>query len=265
MAEYFTAKELVELAQIFLAKSSELLSDSIKSKEITTILGNVVSRAHPDKGMSCANWILDSGASRHVTGTLSEFASYSSFPPTRKETIQTADGTAQPIKGAGTVQCTPLINLSSVLYVPSFPVNLVSLSALVDHMDCRVTLDRENCSIEDRKTGKMLGSGIRRNGLWFLDRRTDKSSCTTLAVATSEMEAKVILQHCRLGHMSFDTMCKVFPDIMSKVDRSKLLCDACEFGKHTRASCISRGLRSTLPFALVHSDVWWNEVFRDIY
>ena len=136
-------------------------------------------------------------------------------------------------------------------------------------MDCCVTLDRENCSIEDRKTGKMLRSGIRRNGLWFLDRRTDKSSCTALAVATSEMEAKVILQHCRLGHMSFDTMCKVFPDIMSKVDRSKLLCDACEFGKHTRASYISRGLRSTLPFALVHSDVWtsewWNEIFRDIY
>jgi hypothetical protein len=86
-------------------------------------------------------------------------------------------------------------------------------------MDCRVTLDRENCLIEDRKTGRMLGSGIRRNGLWFLDRRIDNSTCTALAISTSEEETKVILQHCRLGHMSFDTMSRAFPDIMSKVDK----------------------------------------------
>jgi transposase InsO family protein len=55
-------------------------------------------------------------------------------------------------------------------------------------------------------------------------------------------------------------MCKAFPDIMSKVDKNKLVCDACEFGKHTRAFYISRGLRSTLPFVLVHSDVWTSPV-----
>ena len=52
---------------------------------------------------SCPNWILDSGASRHVAGTLKEFDSYTQYPPTHKETIQTADGTSQPIKGVGTV------------------------------------------------------------------------------------------------------------------------------------------------------------------
>jgi len=261
LAELFTAKELEKVAQIFLAKIAELLSAPkepneentfSRRDETSTVLGNLVNLARPGTGTFNSNWILDSGASRHVTGASGEFASYTPFSPTSKETIQTADGTAQPVR------CTPSITLSSVLYVPSFPVNLVSLSSLVDHMDCRVTLDRENCLIEDRKTGRMLGSGIRRNGLWFLDRRTDKS-CTALVV-TSEEEAKVILQHCRLGHMSFETMCKASPNIMSKVDKSKLVCDACEFGKHTRAPYISRGLRSTLPFALVHSDVWTSPV-----
>jgi IS30 family transposase len=70
------------------------------------------------------------------------------------------------------------------------------------------------------------------------------------------MEAKVILEHCRLGHLSFDTMSKVFPGIMSKVDKRKLLCDACEYGKHTRSIYVSRGLRSISPFMLIHSDVW---------
>jgi transposase InsO family protein len=70
----------------------------------------------------------------------------------------------------------------------------------------------------------------------------------------------VILQHCRLGHMSFDTMSKVFPEEMKKVDKDKLVCDACEYGKHTRTSYVSRGLRSTSPFVLIHSDVWTSPV-----
>jgi len=40
----------------------------------------------------------------------------------------------------------------------------------------------------------------------------------------------------------------------------KLVCDACEFGKHTRASYISRGLRSVNPFVLIHSDVWTSPI-----
>jgi hypothetical protein len=62
--------------------------------------------------------------------------------------------------------------------------------------------------------------------------------------------------HCRMGHISFDKMYKVFPDEMRGVDRNKLKRDACEFAKHTRASYVSKGLRSITPFMLVHSDVW---------
>jgi hypothetical protein len=49
------------------------------------ILGNFVNLAQTEKGISNqapsnevsrTNWILDSGASAHVTGKLSEFASY---------------------------------------------------------------------------------------------------------------------------------------------------------------------------------------------
>jgi len=159
------------------------------------------------------------------------------------------------------VRCTPSITLSSVLYVPSFPVNLVSVSSLVDHMDCRVSLDRENCLIQERKTGKQLGTGIRHNGLWYLDRRkTDAAICLALSATANEDEAKVMLLHCRLGHISFDIMSRMFPNEMCKVDKRKLLCDACEFGKHTRTSYVSKGLRSVSPFTLIHSDVWTSPV-----
>ena len=67
-----------------------------------------------------SDWILDSGASKHVTGNINEFDSYIQYPPTHRGTIQTADGTSQSIKGEGSVHCTPNIKLSSVLHVPIF-------------------------------------------------------------------------------------------------------------------------------------------------
>jgi hypothetical protein len=200
---------------------------------------------------------LDSGASRHVTGASSEFVSYTQYPPTCKETIQTADGTSQPIRGAGTVQCTPTIKLFLVLHVPAFLVNPISLSALIDQLDYRVTLDRESCLIQERRIGKHLGTATRHSGLWYIDcERTNDALCPVLAATMEGKEASVMFLHCRMGHLSFDKICKVFPNIMCGVDKSKLFCDACEFAKHTRTSYVNRGIRSVSPFVLVHSDVW---------
>jgi len=78
-------------------------------------------------------------------------------------------GTAQPVKGIGRVKCTSTIDLSSVLHVPAFPVNLVSLSALDHQLDCRV-LDRTMCLIQEKPKGRKLGTGIRHRGLWYMDR-----------------------------------------------------------------------------------------------
>jgi hypothetical protein len=67
---------------------------------------------------------------------------YRPSTPMHQEKIQTADGTGQPIKGTRVVQCTRNIKLSSVLHVPTFPVNLLSLSALVGQIDWWVIVDR---------------------------------------------------------------------------------------------------------------------------
>jgi hypothetical protein len=51
-------------------------------------------------------------------------------------------------------------------------------------------------------------------------------------------------------------MSKVLADVMCGVDKNKLVCDAYEFGKHTRSSYVSRRIMSISLFVLVHSDVW---------
>jgi hypothetical protein len=76
------------------------------------------------------------------------------------------------------------------------------------------------------------------------------------AAVQGDKECKAMIHHCQMGHISFDKMNKVFPDVTSGVDMSKLKGDACEYAKHTRTSYVSKGLRSIAPFTLKHSDVW---------
>jgi hypothetical protein len=84
----------------------------------------------PQDGWVQPDRIIGLGASKHVTGSFNSFASYN--PYTHLETIQTADRTSQPIRGLGLVGCTPHLTLPSVLHVPSFPVNLLSISSIID-------------------------------------------------------------------------------------------------------------------------------------
>jgi hypothetical protein len=67
---------------------------------------------------------------------------------------------------------------------------------------------------------------------------------------------EILLLHCRLGHVSFESLSQLYPAMFKGVDKSKLVCDACEHGKHTRSIYPSIGLRSYEPFILIHSDVW---------
>src|SRR4051812_24550562 len=97
------------------------------------------------------------------------------------ETVQTADGTFQPNRGTGSIYCTPSITLSSVLHALSFPVNFLSVSSAIDDLNCRAIYDQDICMFQEKRTGRILGTEKRRNGLWHLDKRV-----TELATAIPE-------------------------------------------------------------------------------
>ncbi|KAK1570860.1 hypothetical protein Q3G72_008244 [Acer saccharum] len=71
---------------------------------------------------------------------------------------QTADGSKTPIEGQGVVQATPTLSLPSILYVPKFPVNLLSVSQIVKEL---------NCSVRDLGTRKTIGGGYKKNGVYY--------------------------------------------------------------------------------------------------
>jgi hypothetical protein len=144
-----------------------------------------------------------------------------------------------------------ILVLIIVLHVPSFLVNLLSVSSLVDQFKCTVTFDENLCIFQEKRTGRVIGTGVRRNGLWFINQVE-----SALAAVVGAKEREVFLPHCRLEHVSFESLNKLYPDVFKDVDRNKLVCDASELGKHKRSTYYSIGLRSCEPFMLIHSDVW---------
>ena len=125
------------------------------------------------------------------------------------------------------------------------PVNLLSVSSIIDQFKSTVLFDEDSCVFQEKRTRKRIGTGVGRNGLWYIGKEN-------VALAVEERpkgaEDNILLHHRRLGHPSFQNMSKMYGELFNKVDKRKLVCDACELGKHTRSLYRPSGARSCEPF-----------------
>ncbi|XP_070010774.1 uncharacterized protein [Nicotiana sylvestris] len=131
---------------------------------------NVATSNHVQSGTAFADnfnsWIVDSSANRHMTGSSKGIQNYSPCP--KEDNVKIANGSLTPISGIETVICTPNIKLSSVLYVPEFPINLLSVSAITKALNCKIEFFPDHCIFQDLQTGKRIGSGRLRDDLYIL-------------------------------------------------------------------------------------------------
>ena len=81
-------------------------------------------------------WIIDSGASDHMTNSSNMFESYSPCPGNKK--VRIADGNFSPIAGKGLIKTSEGIDLKYVLHVPKLTCNLLSISKLSRDSNCCV-------------------------------------------------------------------------------------------------------------------------------
>lgn len=162
--------------------------------------------------------------------------------------------------GKGTVNYTNTLPLSNVLHAPSFPVNLLSISAIISQLNCVVLFDKPKVIFREKGTGKVLGTGTLHKGLWYVDEENMEAALALVLETNNVWEGNegklLMLYHRRLGHPAFPILEKMYPEVYRKVDTEGLVCDACELGKHTRGSYASSGGRSSCSFELIHSDVW---------
>ncbi|KAA0045027.1 Beta-galactosidase [Cucumis melo var. makuwa] len=166
-------------------------------------------------------WILDLGATDHLTGFSEHFVTYT--PCAGNEKIRIADGSLAPIVGKGQI----VLYDGFSLHVPKLSYNLLSISKITRELHCKATFLPESVCFQDLKSGRTIGTARHSRGLYILNDDTSGSSISTTSLLNDDTS-----------------------------DVSSLSCDVCIRAKQHRVSLPSQPYKLTQPFTLIHSDVW---------
>ncbi|KAK4485459.1 hypothetical protein RD792_008100 [Penstemon davidsonii] len=152
-------------------------------------------------GKSPSTWLLDSGASHHMSPDSTVFTVLHSKP---YGSVTTADGTPMPLAGIGPID-TPNMSLDSVYHIPNLAMNLVSVGQLCDS-GYSVSFSSTSCHVQDQQSKKLIGTGRRQGGLYVLDKlkapAIAASSVDLSSFHLNSSSSPFYLWHSRLGHVS---------------------------------------------------------------
>ena len=117
---------------------------------------------------SSSAWVIDSGATDHMTCNSSLFTTFYSHPST--STVTLANGSTSCVLGSGTIHLTPLITLTSIMSLPQLSFNLISVSKLTRTLNCSIPFFPDLCLISDLLTKRIIGQGrCESGGLYILE------------------------------------------------------------------------------------------------
>ena len=212
-------------------------------RAITGFFGNATIPENRLNGkFDVSSWIIDSGATHHVTGDKSWLLSIRQIHCS----VGLPNGETVVASMEGSVRLSDTITLHHVLYVPHLSCNLLSVSQLNDNLQTIVTFNSNMCVIQDQ-TKALIGMGTGRDGLYYFS----KHEMVTAIEATSALE----IWHRRLGHPS-EKVIKLFPHVSSNKDHLAKDCEVCFHAKHHRDVFPLSENKCTRIFEKIHCDLW---------
>jgi hypothetical protein len=144
------------------------------------VYANLGPGQHHDRGL----WVLDTGATNHMTGSREVFAE---LDTQIYGTVKFGDGSITQIEGWGTIIITckngEHRTLTGVYFIPYLKVNIISIGQL-DETGCRVVIDDGILRIYDLDQCLLVKVARDESRLYYLDLRVGWPIC--LAAHTSE-------------------------------------------------------------------------------
>ena len=210
------------------------------------------------------SWLVDSGASSHMTRNKGLLVNYQEFEVPEK--VGLGDGRTVDAVGVGNVCMNMTFRVGQpkrsvmyhVLYVPELACNLFSVRAAATRGNI-VQFGHTRCWIRDAD-GILKGMGTLVNKLYQLDCEPIESEYASAAsVSSSDYSAN--LWHQRLGHLNIHQLKEIVQkEIATGIRLPKKanlsFCEGCVEGKMHRKPFKPVGeIRSTRRLQLVHSDV----------
>ncbi|XP_074318258.1 uncharacterized protein LOC141655058 [Silene latifolia] len=128
-------------------------------------------------------WIIDSGATDHMTGHKHYFDCLQLLRKTIL--IGLPDGSSQLVTYGGHITLESGIRLHNVLYVPAFKHNLLSVGKLLSTTQLLIRFFVDKCVIQDPASIIPVGVGLQERGLYKLKHRVPRHSIAPNKVGTA--------------------------------------------------------------------------------
>lgn len=136
---------------------------------------------------------------------------------------------------------------------------MLSISKLTRDNNCVANFSPSMCQFQDLLSGKKIGSVRAYEGLYFLENSESKSlQAHVLGVSFISVSSnkEIMLWHHRLGHPSFSYLKFLLPALFKNKNTASFTCDIYQFAKHTRVPFSPKPYTPSMPFSLIHSDIW---------
>lgn len=202
------------------------------------------------------SWLLDSGASHHLTSDLANLSLHA--PYNGGEEVQIGNGAGLEIENTGSTilpSSTRTLFLKNVLHVPDIARNLLSVNKLCTYNNVYVEFFPTMFQVKDLNSGAQMIKGKTKDGgyVW-----PDRDFPKPIAFPSS-IKCPLSIWHSRLGHPSISVLKSVVSSSMLSDSNtlSSFHCVDCSINKsHKLPFSQTSSLKATKPLEIVYSDVW---------
>ncbi|KAG7570487.1 Integrase catalytic core [Arabidopsis thaliana x Arabidopsis arenosa] len=206
-------------------------------------------------------WLLDSGATHHLTADLNNMALHQ--PYNGGDDVLIADGSTMPITHTGSTLLpnqTRALLLDKILCVPNIHKNLISVYRLCNANRVSVEFFPASFQVKDLSTGVPLLQGKTKNELYEWPVTSPQAAAM---VSCSGPRPTLPSWHSRLGHPSFTILNSIISkhSLPFSSSQKHLSCSECLINKSHKLPFSQTTIISNRPLEFIFTDVWTSPLY----